>query len=88
MKLTEGFITQQVDDAQIMLATGDAFNVFSGLVRSNETAAFIIDSLKEETSADAIVDAMEERYDAPREVIAQDVARILDQLREIGALQE
>ena len=66
----------------------DTTEAFSGLVRSNPTAAFIVDQLKEETTAEAIVEAMYEKYDAPKDVIAQDVAEILDTLRRIQAIEE
>lgn len=88
MKLHNGFITYDADGEQIMVAAGSASAVFRGMVRSNSTAAFIIDSLKTETTREALVDAMCARYDAPREQITWDVDKILDSLRKIGALDE
>lgn len=84
MKLKDTFITYAAGGEHSMVATEG----FTGIVRSNRTAAFIIEQLKAPTAPERIVDAMVERYDAPREVIAADVARILDQLRTIGALEE
>ena len=49
MKLKTGFITHQIQDTQMMVAAGEAAENFHGLVRSNETAAFIVDCLKNET---------------------------------------
>ena len=86
MKLKDGFITHETDGEQIMV--GASNTGFSGLVRSNRTAAFIIDCLKEETTPESIADQMEELYDAPREVMEQDIRRVLESLREIGALDE
>ncbi len=86
MKLKEGFITHETEDGQIMVATGSIR--FAGLVRSNKTAAFIVDSLRSETTKEAIVDAMAKKYDAPRDILAKDVEGILDKLRSIGALDE
>lgn len=71
MKLKDGFITHVMDGEQIMLGVGAAD--FHGLVRSNETAAFIVDCLKEDTTEEGIVDRMLAVYDAPRDVIARDV---------------
>ena len=56
------------------------------LVRSNATAAFIIDQLKTETTKEAILDAMCKKYDAPRAVMAEDVDMVLANLKKIGAL--
>lgn len=86
MKLNENFITQSIGSNQIMVAGGDA--AFSGFVRSNETAAFIVEKLKTETTKDEIIDAMLDRYDASREKISGDVEKILSVLRSIGALDE
>ncbi len=44
MKLKEGFIIKQTDGEHVMVAVGDA--KFSGIIRSNKTAAFIVDCLK------------------------------------------
>ena len=53
MKLKEGFVTHEMGGEQVMVATGSAS--FSGLVRSNATAAFIVDCLKEETTKEQIL---------------------------------
>ena len=80
MKLKENFITQQIDDEQIIVSTNSDF---SGMARSNTSAAFIVDCLKSDVSEDEIVDRMFEVYDAPRNVLAADVKKILNTLREI-----
>lgn len=86
MKLKDGFVTHEMGGEQIMVATGGAN--FSGLVRSNATAAFIVECLKEETTRQAIIDTMLKRYDAPENVIAADVDMVLSKLRSIKALDE
>lgn len=86
MKLKEGFVTQQMGDEQIMVATGAAS--FSGLVRSNATAAFIVDCLKEDVTAEQIVAKLLEKYDVSEAMVAADVEKILTKLRSIGALDE
>lgn len=85
MKLKENFITQEMDGEQIMVAAGGGF---AGMVRSNATAAFIVDCLKTGTTKEAILDAMEKKYDAPRKVMADDVDMVITNLRKIGALDE
>lgn len=86
MKLNENFLTQEIDDTQVMVATGDT--AFSGIVRSNQTAAEIVDLMKEETTRDAVVDKMCAKYDASREEIAADVDMVIATLRKVGALDE
>lgn len=86
MKLKDGFISYESDGEHIMVGGGDAS--FPGLIRSNDAAAFIVECLGHETTESAIVDAMFEKYDAPRETLAADVRRILDTLRSVNALEE
>lgn len=83
MKLKDTFITQESDGEQIMVSVGG-----SCFVRSNATAAFIINCLKEETTKEAIADAMCAVYEAPREQIEGGIEKILGQLRSIDALDE
>ena len=86
MKLKDGFVTHEMGGEQIMVATGNAS--YTGLVRSNATAAFIVDCLKQETSRENIIQTMLNRYDAPEAVIAADVDMVITKLRSIGALDE
>ena len=86
MKLNDGFVTHEMGDEQIMVAAGGSN--FSGLVRSNPSAAFIVDCLKEETTREAIIAKMLAKYDATEEVLAADVDKILNCLRSIKALDE
>lgn len=78
MKLKDTFVTQEMDGEQVMV---EADGGFAGMVRSNATAAFIIDQLKTETTKEAILDAMCKKYDAPRAVMAEDVDMVLGNLK-------
>ena len=71
MKLKKEMITHEMDGSQIMVSTDQ--NVFSGIVTSNKSAAFIIEQLKTDTTAEKIKQAMFETYDAPYEGISADV---------------
>lgn len=85
MKLKETYITHDSDGEQILLDTSSSF---AGLIRSNKTAAFIVECLKEETTQENIVEAMFEKYDAPKDVLAKDVSAVIEKLRKVGALDE
>ena len=85
MKLKDTFITHDSDGEQVLI---DVTSSFAGLVRSNRTAAFIVECLKKETTREEIVEAMYEKYDAPKEVLQRDVDAIIEKLRGIGALEE
>ncbi|MGN0414707.1 MAG: PqqD family protein [Agathobacter sp.] len=85
MKLKDTYIIHESDGEQILLDTSSSF---AGLIRSNKTAAFIVECLKEETTEEKIVEAMFEKYDAPKEVLQKDVSDVIEKLRKVGALEE
>lgn len=85
MKLKDTFVSHVTNGEQILI---DVSSSFSGLIRSNKTAAFIVDQLKSETTLDSIVDAMFEKYDAPKEVLRRDAQAVIDKLRSVGAIDE
>lgn len=86
MKLNNKFVTRDMGDTQVMVAVGSA--AFSGIVRSNKTAAFIVDQLKTDTTKEKILAAMQEKYDADPAVMEKDIDKVLEKLRSIGALDE
>ena len=84
MKLNPKFLTHETKGEHITVSTtGTKFN---GLIRSNPTAAFIVESLKNDTTESEIVDKMLAKYDAPRPTVEKDVADIVGKLRAIGAV--
>lgn len=86
MKLKDVFLTYEEDGEQIMVASDT--KKFSGLVRSNKTAAEIVEALKTETTKEQIVKRLLEKYEVSEERVSVDVERILETLRSIGALDE
>ena len=86
MKLKKEFITHDTKEESLLVPTGNAG--FSGLVKGNRTLGAILALLKEDTTEEAVVAAMKQRFDAPEEIIARDVNKALSELRKIGAIDE
>jgi methyltransferase-like protein len=87
MKLKKEFVTHTIQGTQVMVAAGQAANAFNGLVRSNETAAFIIDCLKSNTTEENIVKSLTDTYNVDATTAQKDVRGILDKLDKIGAIE-
>lgn len=85
MKLKKEFMTHMDGENQMMV---DVSAKFSGLVRSNKTAAEIIDFLKSDTTEEKIVSETQKKYDVSESVLKQDVHKIIETLRSIGAVDE
>lgn len=86
MKLNSGFITHDDGAQKLLVSTGGT--AFSGLVRSNAAAGFIIGCLEAETDEDEIVAKMQQKWDVSDETARRDVRKIVAQLREIGAIDD
>lgn len=86
MKIKDSFITYETDGEQIMVSSGNV--KFSGLVRSNNTAAFIVDCLKNDTTKEEVVERILNKYEVSKEIAAADVDMVITKLRGIGALDE
>ena len=86
MKLKKEMLTHTMDGSQVMVSTDK--DVFSGIVTSNKTAAFIVDCLKDETTQKKKKKAMFDKYDAPMEMISEDVDEVISKLRSIGVIDE
>ena len=85
MKLRKEYVTHNDGEQQMMVDTSAKF---SGLVRNNKTAAYIVDLLKSEVTEEQIVAKMLEKYNVEESVLKKDVRRILDTLRSVGAIDE
>lgn len=84
MKLNKGFIAHKDGEETLLVSTGAS--KFSGMVRSNPTAAFIIECLQNDTTEAEIVEKMANKYDGPKEAMEKDVKNVVAQLRKIGAI--
>jgi hypothetical protein len=86
MKLNSGFIAHDDGNDKLLVSTGAT--KFSGLVRSNPTAGFIIGCLEQDTTEDEIVKKMTKKWDVSEEIARRDVQKIIKQLKSIGAIDE
>ena len=87
MKLKTGFCTQEVGDGQVMVPIDEAKTSFKGIVRSNETAAFVVECLKEETSKEEILAKLKAEYDGDENLMVRDLNLVLEKLTGIGAIE-
>jgi len=84
MKINSGFIAHNDGEDKLLVSTGAT--KFSGLVRSNPTAGFIIECLEQDTTEDEIVEKMQQKWEVSDEIARRDVRKIVEQLRGIGAI--
>lgn len=88
MRLKYMFETIELDGQIVAIPVGEKADEFQGVIKLNETAAYIFDRLKEDTTKEAIIQALEEEYDIPVETIANDVEYYIAMFTEKGLLVE
>ena len=87
MKLNPTFLTHTTKGEHYMISTSGTD--FKGIVKNNETAAFIIGCLKTDTTEKTIADKLLSEYEgADIETVTRDVSEVIAKLRSIGAIEE
>lgn len=83
MQINKDFTIQKVGGAYVAVPVGATSQHFHGMVRLNETGAFLWKLMAErDVTEEELVDALLAEYDVSREIAAADVHRIVEQLRE------
>lgn len=88
MKIKSGLISHQIDEQYVTVASGEAGDIFNGMIRSNGTALTILKLLEQDTTEEKIVDQLLSQYDVSREVLSADVHQIIEKIRAAGLLDE
>ena len=85
MLINKDFTIQKVGSAYVAVPVGKTSQEFHGMVRLNETGAFLWKLMAEkDVSEDELVDALLKEYDVAREIAAADVHKIVEVLAEKG----
>ena len=84
MKLKHTFEIMEIDDQMMAVPVGDGAEEFHGILRMNQSAAAILELLKEDTTEEEIVAKLLEEYDSTEEELQGFVHGYLEQLKEAG----
>ena len=78
MQLKHKFECMALDDYTIAVPVGDSTDKFHGVFKMNETATFIFNLLKEETTEEEIITIIKEIYNAPIDLVTEDVHKYIE----------
>lgn len=88
MKLKYNFVTNKVADNIVAVAVGEAVSEFNGFIKMNETGAEIFELLKEETTLEAVIGEMCDRYpEEAKEEMEKTVKGFVDELKKSGVVE-
>ena len=90
MQIKKDFTIQKVGTSSyVAVAVGETSKTFHGMIRLNETGAFLWKQMAERDMTEAeLTDALLSEYEVDREVAAADVHRIVELLSGSGVFVE
>ena len=87
MKIKKGFVLRDVAGTAFVVAAGALSKSFQGLIKLNETGSVIWKELETGADESEIVEKLAAEYDAPKEIIEQDVKEFIAKLEKDGILE-
>jgi len=87
MKIKEDFMLRYIADEWVVVPMGERLKKFNGLIRLNESGAFIWKLLEKDVSKDEIVTAMLEEFDADEKKVSEDIEAFLRKLEDALILE-
>ncbi|MBE5743449.1 MAG: PqqD family protein [Clostridiales bacterium] len=91
MKIKKGFILREMSKEEgisVVVAVGENAQKLNGYLTLNESGALIWKTLSKGASVDEVVKVLLDEYDAPEDLIRNDVLQVIEKLREIGAIDD
>ena len=88
MKIHDGFLLREVAGNYIVMPVGAAAERLNGMIKLNETSAFLFRALEKETDEESLVRALLTEYAVDAEGAKRDVRAFRDTLRRAKVLDE
>lgn len=86
MKLRGIYEEEMIGNENVMVSLDN--KVLNGIIRTNETATFILSLLKNETTTDEIVDKLIDKYGIDYSTAQGAVNKVLIELRKLNLIEE
>ena len=80
MKIKKGFVLRSVGGENIVVPVGEVSKQFHGMIKLNESGAFLWNFYKEEHTKEQGVEALLAEYEVDKETAERDVTAFLDTL--------
>ena len=88
MKLKDNLTSFTFGGEQMLVIPDDGESAGYGIVRSNRSAAVIVECLKQETDREAILERLRSLYEGDESEMREDIDAVLKVLRQAGVLEE
>lgn len=81
MKIKEGFVLRNICGEYVVVAVGRQTLDFKGLIKLNETGAFLWEHLKNDCTAEELLVALRAEYDVDEDTARADIQAFEESLR-------
>ena len=88
MKLNENYVLKTVAGTPVVVPVGEAVNNIKGMITLNGAAELIWKALEQGKGYEEIVALMKAEYDAPEDVLRNDLTAFLDKLENYKILEK
>ena len=88
MKIKSGYILKDVAGSKIVMAIGEESTKFNGIITFNEVGAEVFTMLDGTKSVEEIVAKIAKDYEAPYEIVAEDVNKLIEKMRNQGLIED
>lgn len=86
MKIKGIFEKEIFGDETVMVSLDS--DIFNGIIRANETASFIIDCMREDTTPQVVISKLSDKYNISLDLASRSVNSIISKLKVINVLEE
>ncbi len=87
MKLKYEFENVEIDGEIMAVPVGENSEDLHAMLRLNETAAFILEELKEDTTEESIIEKIKSEYDCSGMDVEEYVHSYIEKLKENGIIE-
>ena len=84
MKIKDGFVVRDIMGQCVVVATGEASESFSGMIKLNDTGKVIWEGVASGKSEDEIVDFIVSKYDVEKDRAKTSVKKFIDEMKDRG----
>lgn len=88
MKIKEGFGLRKMAGNYVVVPMGRSVADFNGMVKLNETGAFLWEKMDKDCTEEELSAAILEAYDVSEEKARESVTRFLEKLRKEGFIDD
>lgn len=87
MKTKKGFVLMKVGIQNIVVAVDDMAEVFNGMIRLNDTGAFLWEKIEKGATKKELVDEMMKEYDVTEQTALSDIENFVKTLTNADILE-